>query len=290
MKNMYSITQKRMPQHPGLCPLRTFLFEDAVSLSMMASRTRHPFPVPVLFPLKAQPGPLRVPSGTDVHSLSRCHSCGCFPRTPPSESHVFKGLVHDTPEHGFILQHTSVCRQKGVPPTEPGPWLQPGLHGVQALQEAKPGSHHRRLHFTCLAGGCAGEMGWGSRADSDGLPSAGDHLLHPRAAGWPVLGRLQGQRGQADAVPSAAVTLPPGEGALWALGWEDAPWGPTERAGSAWPGHLRGSDHRHVKGGAPTPEIPPNMVRECSFVLTFYFVNVVVAINVKPEKTWESLN
>ena len=106
---------------------------------MMASSTRHPFPVPVRFPLKAQPGLRCVPSGADVHSLSCCHSCGCFPRTPPSESHVFKGLVHDTPEHGFILQHTSVCRQKSVPPTEPGSWLQPGLHGSKLCRKPSLG-------------------------------------------------------------------------------------------------------------------------------------------------------
>ena len=64
----------------------------------------------------------------------------------------------------------------------------------------------------CPAGGCAGETGWGSQADSCARgPHAG------------LLGRLQGLRGQAGAVPSLAVTLPPGEGALWALGWEDVP-------------------------------------------------------------------
>lgn len=101
---------------------------------MMASSTRHPLPVPMRLPLEGAAWPaLRAQWLLLSHSLACCHSFGCFPRTPPSESHVFKGLVHDTPERGFILQHTSVCRQKGVPPTEPGPWLQPGLHGVPAL-------------------------------------------------------------------------------------------------------------------------------------------------------------
>ena len=37
MKNMCSVTQKRMPQHPGLYPLRTF--QRCKDLSMIASST-----------------------------------------------------------------------------------------------------------------------------------------------------------------------------------------------------------------------------------------------------------
>ena len=120
-------------------------------------------------------------------------------------------------------------------------------------------------------------------------PRTGSHrargcLLRPRAARWPAWAAA-GPEG-----PSWCCSLPgcdpPSRGGC--------PVGPGLRGCPVrahrwcWLSHLRGSACRRVKGGAPAPEIPPNLVLGCSFVLTFYFVNVVDAIKIQHEETWES--
>lgn len=174
-------------------------------------------------------------------------------------------------ERGLPAAHLCVCGQEAVPPTSPAP-AQPASMGPSSAGKPSPTRH--RLHS--MQPGCDARTGWGShRAGGRLCTWRGPHAGSLAAAGLR----------EARLVLFLPGCDPPSRGCPAGPGLGGCPvrahWGAGSQAG-----HLRESDPRRVKGGAPTPEIPPNMALGCPFCVTLHFANVADAIKIQ-QKTWE---